>query len=58
MKCNNCGKEFGDGLTCQYCGCERVKGLGSFSGYDPGKGSAHIGGQESLSIVPNGKGGR
>lgn len=32
MKCNNCGKQFGDGLNCQHCGIDRVVGLGSFVG--------------------------
>lgn len=38
MKCNHCGKEFGDGLNCQYCGIDRVEGLGSLIGFDPGSG--------------------
>ena len=33
MKCSSCGKEFGDGTTCQYCGVDRVIGGASFSGY-------------------------
>lgn len=31
MKCNNCGQEFGPGLTCQHCGIDRVAGLADFS---------------------------
>lgn len=34
MKCAVCGKEFGAGNTCQYCGTDRVTGLGNYSGYD------------------------
>lgn len=33
MKCSSCGKEFGDGATCQCCGVDRVIGGASFSGY-------------------------
>lgn len=32
MKCNNCGKEFGNNLTCQYCGLDRVAGLAGYPG--------------------------
>ncbi len=35
MRCNHCGKDFGDGLKCQHCGIDRVEGLGSFNGFDP-----------------------
>ena len=31
MKCNHCLQEFGDGLTCQHCGTDRVVGLAGFS---------------------------
>lgn len=34
MKCSVCGREFGDGVNCQYCGTDRVTGLAHFSGYD------------------------
>ena len=34
MKCSNCGKEFGEGINCQYCGIDRVTGLGNYSGYE------------------------
>ena len=30
MRCNNCGYEFGVGLTCQHCGIDRVKGLAEY----------------------------
>ena len=33
MKCTICGKEFGEGATCQNCGVDRVTGLGNYSGY-------------------------
>ena len=35
MKCNKCGADFGEGLYCQYCGIDRVEGLGSFHGLHP-----------------------
>ncbi len=35
MKCAVCGKEFGDGDNCQYCGTDRVSGLGRYDGYAP-----------------------
>lgn len=35
MRCNHCGKDFGDGLKCQHCGIDRVEGLGSFNGFNP-----------------------
>lgn len=31
MICNKCGREFGSGIKCQYCGIDRVEGL-AFSG--------------------------
>ena len=34
MKCAVCGKEFGSGINCQYCGVDRVTGLGNYNGYD------------------------
>lgn len=34
MKCSSCGREFGEGINCQYCGVDRVTGLGNYSGYD------------------------
>lgn len=41
MKCNNCGQEFGPGLTCQNCGTDRVAGLAGFSkGSFPSNGTA------------------
>lgn len=40
MKCNRCGREFGDGLRCQHCGIDRVEGIGSFSGLFPASGNA------------------
>lgn len=39
MKCSKCGREFGDGAICQYCGIDRVTGLGNFSGYNSPSGS-------------------
>ena len=33
MKCSKCGKEFGDGTSCQNCGIDRVTGLANYSGY-------------------------
>lgn len=40
MKCSKCGKEFGNGTNCQYCGIDRVTGLGNYSGYDKPSGSS------------------
>jgi len=37
MKCASCGKEFGNGANCQYCGVDRITGLGNYSGYSPAK---------------------
>jgi len=37
MKCASCGNEFGNGASCQYCGVDRVTGLGNYSGYSPTK---------------------
>lgn len=39
MKCSKCGREFGNGANCQYCGIDRVTGLGNYSGYDKPSGS-------------------
>lgn len=33
MKCSICGKEFGEGATCNYCGTDRVTALGNYQGY-------------------------
>ena len=33
MKCANCGREFGTGTHCQYCGVDRVTGLANFGSY-------------------------
>lgn len=33
MKCSVCGKEFGEGTNCQYCGVDRVTGLANFGSY-------------------------
>jgi uncharacterized membrane protein YvbJ len=33
MKCSKCGKEFGEGVNCQYCGVDRVTGLANYSSY-------------------------
>ena len=33
MKCANCGKDFGNGVNCQYCGIDRVSGLANYNGY-------------------------
>ena len=38
MKCSKCGREFGNGANCQYCGIDRVTGLGNFSGYNSSSG--------------------
>lgn len=35
MRCNICGKEFGNGTQCQSCGIDRVRGLASYSGFSP-----------------------
>lgn len=40
MKCNICGKEFGNSVKCEHCGADRVAALGNYSGYTP-------------SVVPN-----
>ncbi len=40
MKCSVCGKEFGEGMTCQNCGVDRVTGLGNYSGYETPNGNA------------------
>ena len=40
MKCSVCGKEFGEGMTCQNCGVDRVTGLGNYSGYKTPNGNA------------------
>lgn len=34
MKCSVCSKEFGTGTHCQYCGVDRVTGLGNYRGYN------------------------
>ncbi len=39
MKCSVCKKEFGNGANCQYCGVDRVTGLGNYSGYNNPTGS-------------------
>lgn len=35
MKCNICGKEFGNSVNCEHCGADRVAALGNYSGYTP-----------------------
>lgn len=35
MKCNICGKEFGNSVNCEHCGADRVTALGNYSGYTP-----------------------
>jgi len=35
MKCSVCGNEFGNSANCQYCGVDRVTGLGNYNGYAP-----------------------
>lgn len=35
MKCNICGKEFGNSVKCEHCGADRVSALGNYSGYTP-----------------------
>ena len=35
MKCNICGKEFGNSVKCEHCGADRVAALGNYSGYTP-----------------------
>lgn len=43
MLCNHCGKEFGEGITCQFCGTDRVEALGTFGGFHPNsKGSGSL----------------
>lgn len=43
MLCNHCGKEFGEGITCQFCGTDRVEALGTFGGFHPNsKGSGSM----------------
>ncbi len=34
MRCSKCGKEFGEGVNCQYCGIDRVTGLANYGGYN------------------------
>lgn len=34
MRCNVCGREFGRGETCSFCGTDKVVGLGNYTGYD------------------------
>jgi len=34
MKCSVCGKEYGNSSNCQYCGVDRVTGLGNYNGYN------------------------
>ena len=34
MKCAVCGNEFGSGANCQYCGVDRITGLGNYNGYN------------------------
>lgn len=34
MKCSKCGRNFGNGMNCQYCGVDRVTGLANYGGYD------------------------
>lgn len=33
MRCSKCGKEFGEGVNCHYCGVDRVTGLANYSSY-------------------------
>lgn len=33
MKCSVCGKEFGTGNNCQFCGVDKFIGLGNYNGY-------------------------
>lgn len=39
MKCAKCHKEFGLYENCQYCGADKIVGLGSYIGYNPPKDS-------------------
>lgn len=34
MKCAVCGKEFGTGNVCQYCGADKFTALGNYEGYN------------------------
>ena len=51
MKCSKCGKEFGEGVNCQYCGVDRVTGLANYGGYDTLAGN--LNGQR-INTSPNG----
>ena len=58
MKCSKCGNEFGNGSSCQYCGTDRVTGLGNYSGYnrpsgsyEPNYSSSNNGGYASNTMV-------
>ena len=42
MKCANCGKEFGNGITCVNCGTDRFTGLGNYHGYSPSRNSNNV----------------
>jgi DNA-directed RNA polymerase subunit RPC12/RpoP len=55
MKCSKCGKEFGEGINCQYCGVDRVTGLGNYSGYDRPTGSfePQYNSSNNGGVVPN-----
>ena len=42
MKCNICGKEFGNSVKCEHCGADRVSALGNYSGYTPSAASNSV----------------
>lgn len=51
MKCSKCGYEFGEGVTCQHCGVDRVTGLGNYSGYSPNEDPYNSGGRNKNGSV-------
>lgn len=53
MKCSVCGKEFGEGTNCQYCGIDRVTGLANYSGYDGHTRSSNHNSSEETGYAPN-----
>ncbi len=54
MKCNICHKEFGEGVSCQHCGVDRVTALGNYQGYSPNAKATDIDSNkvQSVGIAP------
>ncbi len=52
MKCSSCGREFGSGVNCQYCGVDRVTGLGNYSGYHNLEGDINYSSYDGMSSSP------